>query len=266
MLDRIFPPSDILKPYVERYWTCRHESDATELMYPSGSLEFCIDISHSGGHTIRHRGSRSTTVPFLEVLGHWTIPTRAEVKKGNTCLITRFHPYASCLFFPNPASDFTNKSINLNDLFSTESGDFYCRIMEQPTLELKVGILEAFLIDRLRRNMKKQDKLKLVQQMCSRISSTESFNMRELASYFGFSERYIQKMFLECVGLPPKALFSVGRFNKSLQLLRAGVPSLTSIALDCGYYDQAHFIKEFKSFTALAPSIVRSLKGDELKS
>src|SRR4051812_14142122 len=105
MRDRVFTPTDSLKPYVMYYWTCRHDEDILEVMYPSGSVEFCIDISTNT--TIRHRGNHAMKVPTLEVLGHWTIPTKAAVAKGNTCLITRFHPYASSLFFPNPASDFT---------------------------------------------------------------------------------------------------------------------------------------------------------------
>ena len=51
-----------------------------------------------------------------------------------------------------------------------------------------------------------------------------------------------------------KSFFSVQRFNKSLQLVRSADLSLTNIAYECGYYDQAHFIKEFKSYTGISPS------------
>ena len=253
MRDKVFFPSKILSRYVQFYWTCAHDSDSQEVMFPTGCLELCIDITN--GDTVRHRGDRSMTVPRVEVLGHWTLPTRATIKKGNTCLITRFHPYAGFLFFPNQVSDFTNESIDLHDILSKESTGFYHRLMEQPSLEQKVKVLEAFLIDRLARSRKDQKKIGLVEGLCDSICSNgESFDIDRLATEFGFSERYIQRLFSSYVGISPKSFFSVQRFNKSLELVRLANTSLTNIAYECGYYDQAHFIKEFKSYTGISPS------------
>lgn len=253
MRDKVFYPSNTLSRYVKYYWTCAHQGDALEVMYPSGCVEFCIDITN--GDTIRHRGDRSMKVPRLEVLGHWDIPTKATIKKGNTCLITRFHPYAGSLFFPTQVSEFTNESIDLYDILSRESIEFYHRLMEQPLLEQKVKVLEAFLIDRLVKARRDPDKIGLVEGLCNSIGSNhESFDLRRLSAEFGFSERYIQKLFLNYVGITPKSWFSVRRFNKSLGLVRSANMSLTNIAYECGYYDQAHFIKEFKSYTGLTPS------------
>ena len=253
MRDKVFFPSGILSRYVKYYWTCAHDRDALEVMYPTGCVELCIDISD--GDTVRHRGEQSMPVPRLEVLGHWTIPTRATIKKGNTCLITRFHPYAGSLFFPNQLSDFTNESIDLFDVLTKECFEFYHRLMEQPSLEQKVIVLEAFLIDRLFTTSKNHNKITLVEGLCHTICSQgESFDSKRLAAEFGFSERYIQKLFLNYVGISPKSFFSVQRFNKSLKLVRSSNMSLTNIAYECGYYDQAHFIREFKSDTGIAPS------------
>jgi len=258
MKDRVFLPSDILKPYIKNYWTCRHPADVLEVMYPSGCVELCIDISDGG--TIRHRGNQAMKVPGLEVLGHWTIPTVAAISKDNTCLITRFHPYASTLFFPHPASDFTNESIDLRDIFNRESADFYDRLMEQRTLEQKVEVLESFLIQRLNKDKKSDRKLELVKHLCGHVySEGKPFDIQRISAYYGFSERYIQKLFMDWVGITPQRFFAVQRFNKSLELIRSTSAPLTYIAFECGYYDQAHFIKEFKSYTGLTPTQVKSL-------
>ncbi|AEV99486.1 hypothetical protein A4D02_26970 [Niastella koreensis] len=253
MRDKVFYPSGVLSRYVKYYWTCAHDRDALEVMYPTGCVELCIDITD--GATIRHRGSQSVPVPRLEVLGHWTIPTRATIKKGNTCLITRFQPFAGALFFPNPIAEFTNESIDLFDVLNKECSEFYNRLMEQPLLEQKVTVLEAFLVNRLERAQKNQEKIGLVEVLCHSISHQEdSFDMRRLAAETGFSVRYIQKLFQHYVGISPNSFHSVQRFNKSLQLVRSADMSLTNIAYECGYYDQAHFIREFKSYTGLTPS------------
>jgi AraC-like DNA-binding protein len=256
--DQVFFPSETLKPFIKCYWTCRHPADVVEVMYPSGSIELCIDISD--GNTVRHRGNRSMRVPRLELLGHWTIPTQAAIAKGNTCLITRFNPYAASLFFPNPASDFTNESVDLCDIFSKETTDLYDRLMEQPLLPQKIAVLEEFLVRRLAMNRKGHQHLKLVEGLCNQVYSRDNaFNLENLSAQYGVSERYIQKLFSTWVGLTPQKFFAVQRFNKSLELIRSSTEPLTSIAFECGYYDQAHFIKEFKSYTGLTPTQVKML-------
>jgi AraC-like DNA-binding protein len=100
----------------------------------------------------------------------------------------------------------------------------------------------------------------MIEQICSCISAQgESFNIKNLSTMYGFTERYIQKLLLNNVGLPPRSIYNVQRFNKSLELVRRIDLPLTAIAYDCGYYDQAHFIKEFKKYTGLTPSEVRSI-------
>jgi len=253
MRDKVFYPSGILSRYVKYYWTCTHDGDSQELMYPTGCLELCIDITN--GDTVRHRGDRSMVVPRVEVLGHWNIPTRATIKKGNTCLITRFWPHAGSLFFPNQVAEFTNESIDLSDVLCLEAVGFYQRLMDQPLLEEKVSVLEAFLMDRLVKAPRDQDKVRLVEGLCGAICRGDgAFDLGRLAEEFGYSERYIQKLFLNYVGITPKSFFSVQRFNRSLELVRTKDMSLTNIAYECGYYDQAHFIKEFRSYTGITPS------------
>jgi AraC-like DNA-binding protein len=251
--DQVFSPSRALKPFVQYYWTCRHPDDVLEVMYPSGSIELCIDIA--GGDTVRHRGDRSMQVPRLELLGHWTMPTSAAIKKGNTCLITRFYPYAGALFFPNRASEFTNESVDFYDIFGKGSADLYDLLMEQPSLQQKIKVLEEFLLQRLMVNRKSDHHLHLVESLCNDIAGGDTlFNIQSLSAHYGFSERYIQKIFSSWVGLTPQKFFAVRRFNKSLELLRSSEEPMTSIAFACGYYDQAHFIKEFRSYTGLTPT------------
>jgi len=78
--------------------------------------------------------------------------------------------------------------------------------------------------------------------------------METVAARYGISARYMQQLFVQYTGLTPKLYSQINRFQTSLQLIREGNSSLTSIAYECGYADQSHFIREFKSFTGLTPS------------
>jgi AraC-like DNA-binding protein len=79
-------------------------------------------------------------------------------------------------------------------------------------------------------------------------------NIENVASRYGISSRYLQKLFLQYTGLTPKLYHKINRFQKSLVLVSKKNMPLTSIAYDCGYFDQSHFIRDFKSFTGFLPS------------
>src|SRR3569832_1390228 len=101
-------------------------------------------------------------------------------------------------------------------------------------------------------------KTRLIEQICNSIYALgESFDVKKLANQYGISERYIQRLFLDGTGLTPRSFFNVRRFTKSVNLVLSSQMPLTSVAYGCGYYDQAHFIKEFKKFTGITPSEAR---------
>lgn len=253
-----FLPSHALKPYVKGYWVFTTEHDmANQTFFPSGYIDFAVNISNGNASTIIN--GRPIDMPKVEVLGQLTKPTRLTATKGISVLIARIFPYANALFFPNPIAEFTNDSVDLEGVLGKESSEFYDRLIHAGTVEQQVRELDLFLLQRLHKSRKLNNKITILEQICGYISTEgELFNMKRVADKYGFSERYIQKLFLDHVGLTPRSFFHIQRFNKSLELIQAGDVSLTAIAYDCGYFDQAHFIKEFKKFTGRTPSEVRS--------
>ncbi|MBO9729407.1 MAG: helix-turn-helix transcriptional regulator [Chitinophaga sp.] len=253
-----YQPSLPLKSYVKGYWVFTSEQDMTnQTFFPSGYIDFAVNISGGTASTIIN--GRPIDMPNVEVLGQLTVPTRLTVTRGMMVLIARIFPYANALFFPNPISAFTNDSVDLEGLLGKVSAEFYDRLMQAPTIEQKVKELDQFLVQRLLGSKKRSNKVTMLERICSHISAEgELFNIKLLAHKYGFSERYIQQLFLDNVGLTPRVFFHIQRFNKSLELIHAGEQSLTSIAYDCGYFDQAHFIREFKKFTGVTPSEIRA--------
>ena len=263
-----FFPSDILRPYVKSYTLITIDRDLTdEVFYPSGYVDLVINISEGNATAIIDGRRRKT--PGVEVLGHLTLPSRLTVSKGTSVLIARIYPYASSLFFTNSMSEFTNYATDAYGIFSREINDFYYSLMEAGSLGQKVGALDRFLTGKLVKNEKQYRKSRIIEQVCGHICSKgDTFESKALSKSYGLSERYIEKLFVDMVGITPSAFFSVYRFNKSLDLVLSSGLRLTSIAYDCGYYDQAHFIKEFKKFTGITPFDARaslSTNGEEFQ-
>jgi len=248
-----FAPSDTLKPFIQHYWTFTTDRAIDDAIYPSGYLELAINISDGG--VVSVLDDRYITMPSVEVLGQLTSPARIITNGKTRLLVTRFYPHATSLFFPNPIADFTNDSVDLLDVFKEDATDLHARMMDQPTLLQKISLLDAFLVKQLAKTKKHMPQVYLINSIVRQAANgSEAPDIESIALQHGFSERYIQKLFLDYVGITPKRFFNIRRFNKSLELVRTSSASLTSIAYECGYYDQAHFIKEFKTFTGLTPS------------
>ncbi|WP_315818998.1 helix-turn-helix transcriptional regulator [Paraflavitalea speifideaquila] len=195
----------------------------------------------------------------VEVLGHLTLPSRLSVTKGTSVLIARIYPFASSLFFTDSMSELTNYATDAYGIFSREISDVYYSMLEAVSLEQKIAMLDCFLMGKLLKNEKQYRKATLIGQICKHICLMgDKYDSKALSSGYGLSERYMEKFFVDLVGITPRAFFSVYRFNKSLDLVLSSGRKLTSIAYDCGYYDQSHFIKEFTKFTGITPFEARA--------
>jgi AraC-like DNA-binding protein len=79
--------------------------------------------------------------------------------------------------------------------------------------------------------------------------------VRVLSGESGWSERRLLRGFREHVGVPPKTFGRMLRFRRAIERLeRDGLAALGEVALDCGYYDQAHFNRDFRAFAGGPPS------------
>jgi len=259
---------EILKPFIKGYTVVTIDKDIdNEIFYPSGYIDLVVKFPDGRAATIIQGEHRDT--PEFELLGHLTVPTRLNAARGTCVLIARMYPHVSSLFFPNPISDFTNTATNLGDVYAKEMRELYDATMSTKTTNQKIERLEAFFIRKLKRHEKQYHKIQQMSLICRHILTTgQGFDLEDLSSTLGLSKRYIQKHFSEMVGLTPGTLYASFRFNKGLRQVSAAGTSLTSIAYDCGYYDQAHFIKEFKKFTGISPLQARSIlvkQGDEFQ-
>lgn len=249
-------PSAILAPYIKNYTVVTIGEDLDkEVFYPSGYMDFVINLSGSAATIINGRWK---DLPQIELLGHLTLPTRLTVAKGTVVLIARIYPHAGALFFPHPLSEFTNYATDLYDIHLPEVRELYSKVMEAGTFVHKIRVLEHFFLAQLTKQEKHLQKVAMVQQFSQLLlSDDDKLDLPAIARKSGMSERYIQKLCLQHVGISPAALTAVVRFNRTLRLVLDTPASLTAIAYEGGYYDQAHFIKAFRKLTGITPSEAR---------
>jgi transcriptional regulator GlxA family with amidase domain len=78
-------------------------------------------------------------------------------------------------------------------------------------------------------------------------------NIFNFADNYCLSLRQFQRRFKELSGFPPKLYARIIRFGAAMQRYGNNFRSLTDIAYECGYYDQSHFIHDFKEFSGYHP-------------
>lgn len=247
-----FLPSTVVAPYIKNYTVVTIDNDLdNEVFYPSGYVDIVINISGSAATIIN---GRKKDTPAIELLGHLTLPTRLSVAKGTVVLIARIYPYAAALFFSNTMAVFTNYATDMSDIASSIASELYDRMMHAVSISEKVDVLDHYFAAQLAKNEQKIRKVNVVRELCNQLASADDFHLPLLAKKMGMSERYIQQLYIANVGINPASFVAVARFNKSLHLMRTTQASLTDIAYECGYYDQAYFIHSFKKLTGITPS------------
>lgn len=172
----------------------------------------------------------------------------------------QFHPGGSLPFFPMPASEVANDTYNLGDLWPVEAHllreEMLAASAAEPNLAAGVAtmfrILERTLLSRLKSGWPLRPEIQFAVRQLSRPGT--AIRIQHLAEQAGFSGRRFMEVFREQTGLSPKTFQRVRRFQQVLRMLHRGSDQAwASIAADCGYFDQAHFIHDFRSFAGMTP-------------
>lgn len=165
-------------------------------------------------------------------------------------IIIKFHPWGAMAFFSVPLHQFTNKALSLDDLVQQQIiNTLEDQLLFATTYEEIIDYIFAFLRYLLKVRILKHNPLQL-KEIINLIQKNQPLNNIQKA--IGFSERKLERYCKEVIGLTPKTLSRLIRFHKISNLLQRNIP-ITTILENFPYYDQAHFINEFKSFAGVAP-------------
>ena len=219
------------------------------------------------GHWQTARGEGFVTTPPIELWGQITQPLAIRSSGKNIMLGVRFLPHGAACFFREKLDRYNDSVLDLRDVAGPGVGmgahdiagkavdALYTRLIETAAWSARIGLLEEFFLCHLPLAEKRLGKVAVVNHIMRELRADDFFdNISNVASRYGISSRYLQKLFLQYTGLTPKLYNKINRFQRSLRLVSQNDLSLTSIAYDCGYFDQSHFIREFKFFTGYTPS------------
>jgi AraC-like DNA-binding protein len=170
------------------------------------------------------------------------------------------YPFALNSVFGIPAIEFTNQLPDLELVVGASSTDITERMLTACDNHQRIKLITDYLLQRKARPKQKEIAF-AVQQL---IQHRGALDIHALSDQCYRSHRQFERNFKEQTGFSAKKFSRIVRFNALMREQRSAHSSLTDIALDFGYYDQSHFINDFKSFSGYSPGIYFSGKADEL--
>lgn len=245
-----FKPARSLRQHIVCYWIAPLRSEAPTLgrslvepLIPDG----CIDLVALK--------ERSTGEIDTLLVGTLEAPARVSMELDRLQTFgVRFHPGGLQPFLREPAHLFTGRINSLPDVCPTLWRDLAAIHEQSGTLEGLLTAADRLFATRLQDAAPVPWQATLLSAVTLLTTVHSGLSIRGLAERLAVSERQLLRVFLERTGLSPKQFARTIRFQRALSLLHGQEgAALSEIALSCGYYDQAHFTREFVSLTGITP-------------
>lgn len=173
-----------------------------------------------------------------------------DTKTGT--IIIEFNPLGAYRLFHLSYAEIKNQIVEMANLIGNSAVELQSQIAEESALNLKLQLLQSFLIKRLGKTTPDH----IYDYCINRISNSKGLiTVAQLEKETGYSSRWLNNKFSEHLGSGPKNLSEIVRFKQFYQVYSAGLKSqCLKDHIYQYYYDQSHFLRAFKRFTGFTPT------------
>lgn len=253
MIYNTYPPSPDLDGFVKCYWTLDapvENKPEKQRIVPDGCMEM---IFHYGDRYRQYTEDGNFIIqPACFVFGQITSPLDIEPSGHTGIFAVRFYPDGFTPFINSSIQVMANKAVPLQELFGADGLSLEQSVLDESTAEGRIQCIESFLLEILTSAENIDRIAKSSVEFILKLNGKLSVD--ELAAELNINRRQLERKFAATIGLSPKQLSKVIRLQSVLKMMAAKeFTSLASVAYEGDYYDQAHFIKDFKEFTGLSP-------------
>jgi AraC-like DNA-binding protein len=253
----LYTPPPPLAQFVQCFWYWQGVPEGThthERLMPNGEATIVFNL-HDHPIRIYHADdvNRFDTYGHAVVSGARTSYFVIDTAQQERVVGIQFHPGGAFPFFRPPADEMENASIALDDLWRTRAAELRERMLSAASIPAIFRLLEQDLLAQLARPLEWHPAVAYALHHVCRAPHIAT--VAALTEKIGLSPRRFIEVFRQQVGLTPKAFCRVRRFQQALNTVHgARHVDWAQVALDCGYYDQPHFIHDFQSFSGMTPS------------
>ncbi|MDN5204545.1 helix-turn-helix transcriptional regulator [Fulvivirgaceae bacterium BMA10] len=255
-----FQPHPDLEALVKFYWTLEVPFDPNnqkQKIIPDG----CIEMTFNLGDNIKRYISDSEFIlhPCAMVMGQRTKSYYIEPVGHVNSFAICFYPYGFGNFVNTPLKNLADKETPVENLFGEiPAKELEQKIIQATDTQQRIEIIETFLLNKLNDNTTVENIVRTT--VDALVSTNGSTPINTILKDDLSKRRQLERNFKKQIGISPKQLGKVMRLQAALKMLLNNNENLTDIAYESEYFDQAHFIKDFKEFTGITP---KEFLGDE---
>lgn len=240
-------PSGLLRPYISSFVIHEKMNEGIYKIFPGTAL--VAGIQYKGRLSVISN-SLATSLSTAGITG---LSDTFKVFRNSSnigTILVHFSETGARAFFDTPANELFKGSYSLEEFIARSRViELEEKLNEAKDDNMRVGIVQQFFLSLLRTT--EQDKMVLEAVRLIK-NARGNIRMLQLADELNISASQMEKKFRAVVGATPKKFASIVRFNEIVNECQQG-KDMNDLAFMAGYFDQAHFIKSFKSFTGLTP-------------
>jgi AraC-like DNA-binding protein len=235
-----FLSSDDMAPYVDHYWV-------VEWDFRGRAPHRAETLPHPNVHMVFEASGRS------RIGGPATAKFSRVLDGQGAVFAVKFAPAGFQAFARGPVARFANRIVTLRHVFGREADALVDAIDAAGNDAARIAIVERFL--RARRPNPDEHVQQLNRIVATVAADRDILRVDDLVDRFGLNKRMLQRLFARYVGVSPKWIIQRYRLHEAAErLAQDGTHGHASLALQLGYSDQAHFVRDFKAIVGVSPA------------
>ncbi len=266
MIFRTHIPRFPLDQFIEVliYFEGIEHAHSVDRFLPNGDTEILIDFNDTPQFIYDNESLKQIQACHnVWASGVRTEPITIPSGTNSTMIVISFKKGKAYPFFPFPMDEISDCVVDVDLVWGSDFADLREKVLETKDIDLRFGIVEEFLL--------RTFQSKFVANPCVAFAVNEivrqpdQINIGRMNQKIGYSQKHFISMFKKQVGITPKAYLKIMRFQKAIsEIEHAGDIDWAILSNDCGFYDQAHFINDFKVFSGFTPEEYTKRKNNYL--
>ena len=257
-------PKPPLSDFIDRLWHCSDKpSHSRERILPTGTVELVINLLDNEIRVYDpQQPNRCSRYSGAVASGPYRRCFVIDPLQHASIIGVHFKPGGAFPFLGAPPNELADTHVDLEVLWGQVAAELRERLCAAATPAQRFLLLEDALISRLRRPPVRHAAVTLALESLERGAGP---SVRDIARRVGLSHRHFIQVFASEVGLTPKLYCRIRRFQQAGEAVRnLRAPDWAAVALDCGYFDQSHIIRDFQEFSGLSPMAYVKQASDQV--
>ncbi len=249
-----YRPSPALADLVECYWVLHSPEgflEAPDRLVPGGRVELMFNFADPIYCLISEDSPKGVDMTGSFIMGQRSKVFYARGSGKTDMLGLRFKPGGLTAFTNMPVSSLLDTMVPAELVLGNDIKSWAAMLYEQQDDEARIKLLDTLLLHSIK--YIPADRPLMNHAIDTLRNSDEGTFITSICNETGWYYKKLERLFLKNTGYTPKYYQKVVRFNKAIRLMHYSTP-LTGICYECNYFDQSHFIRDFRQFTGTTPT------------